>query len=780
MHTVPSRFVFIVTRKYVGCDDCNAGTYSTSQGASGKSLCLPCPAGAYSVSQASTTCVTCQAGTYSMTEQASSSNMCLLCEGGKYAFRISAPAQGLLAVYVFSSAGFVQDSGPYNLMLTASGNSPVPGADCLFESCAEFKHQDQSFYLPIIPIADSSGFSLCLWYSSAPNVSSGQALFGFNEGQLFAGRLYESDDLIVRVYSGTHLVYYYTVIGGFQPGKWNHLCLCLDSDWMLTIYMNGTLQSNPFHMGDFLLTQNWTSNFIGQTAPKWSYDSSSYLGLIGEFRIYSRQLSPAEILELTSWRGQSYNATSCSMCLAGMFSSAQGASSESTCQLCVAGSYSHLNSSTACNLCAKGTFSSAVGSQSSTRCSDCYAGTYSDSPGSSNCSQCPAGTSSAISGASSNVSCIICPVGKTSEPGAGTCHKCSVLQSCYNWQCPAGQYRKGDLCETCTVCENINASKTKCTAYSDAQCAPCADSFCEIVQTTMTLTGFETSNDFEMYGSDALKASIAQGLGDGISAADVVILDVCDATGCTTVRRIIRGRSSSSDISVTFQVFSSADTKLIAVKLKMSNFSSTIATSMSHQTNRSINVSGLVAPNVDCQTGYYLDSSSACASCTICSAYLVQCGSNSDAVCVTSSQITEITAGAACAAGFLLIIVVTAVYRWDVTRKREEVSRRLMNPMLLDPCNTPVVEKDLPWALRNKYKPVSVLGRGAYGVVLEAVEMKNTSFNNLLAIKLIFPVGRYFTDEELKGIEREVVGMLVSPYIDHWSKRGYLLLSTTS
>ena len=261
-----------------------------------------------------------------------------------------------------------------------------------------------------------------------------------------------------------------------------------------------------------------------------------------------------------------------------------------------------------------------------------------------------------------------------------------------------------------------------------------------------------------MYGIAALKASVAEGLGDGVSAADVVILDVCEGSGCTTVRRIIRGRStgSSSDISVTFEVFSSANTAQIAVKLKMSNFSSMIAATMSHQTNRSINVSGVAAPNVDCQAGSYLDSSSSCAPCTVCSAYLVQCESSADAVCVTSSQaqITEITAGVACA-GVMLIVVITAAYRWEVSRKRAEVSRRLME--LLDPCNTPVVENDLQWALRNKYKAVSVLGRGAYGVVLEAAELKNTCTNNLLAIKLIFPLGRHFTDEELKDLEREVV-----------------------
>ena len=132
----------------------------------------------------------------------------------------------------------------------------------------------------------------------------------------------------------------------------------------------------------------------------------------------------------------------------------------------------------------------------------------------------------------------------------------------------------------------------------------------------------------------------------------------------------------------------------------------------------------------------------------------MHCGSNADAVCATSSQITEIIAGVASAAVFVLILVMSALYRWNSLRKRAMVSRRLMDLEPLVPGTTPVLEKDLPWALRIKYHAKGVLGRGAFGVVLEAVDKNN---HDLCAIKLIFPVGKQFTAEEFKALEREVI-----------------------
>ena len=274
----------------------------------------------------------------------------------------------------------------------------------------------------------------------------------------------------------------------------------------------------------------------------------------------------------------------------------------------------------------------------------------------------------------------------------------------------------------------------------------------------MTLKGFETISDFQIYGTAAFKISVASALGGGLSPADVVISQVCDSTGsCSAVRRVIQGRrSSASDVTVSFSVYSDTDPSEIAAKIEMSNFTNAISSVMSAQTNRTVNAStSATAPTLQCQADYYLESSSTCVPCSVCSSYLVHCGSSTDAVCSTTSQTTVIVAAVAAAAGASLVVVVVAVYRWNMLRKRAVVSRRLMDieSEAFIPGEIAVMEHDLPWALRQNYEAKGVLGRGAFGVVLEALDIHAKS---LVAIKLVFPVGRQFTNEELNGLLREV------------------------
>ena len=462
-----------------------------------------------------------------------------------------------------------------------------------------------------------------------------------------------------------------------------------------------------------------------------------------------------ELVELTSWRGQSYNATTCTVCGYGLFSSAIGATTPSTCKLCEAGSYASFDSVTVCTLCPAGKFLPKTGSSSSAQCLECNAGEYSEFSGSANCTECAAGTSCDITGANSNSSCVLCPIGKTSAPGAAACRKCTALESCYNWECLAGQYRKGDICSSCSKCKYANASNIRCTSYSDAQCAPCSGSLCGSVQSSITLAGFDTTADFEIYGAVAFKASVAIVIGGGTLSEQVIISEVCDSIGCSTLRRNMQSRRSASDVSVTFQVFTTDDPSKIAAKVKASNFSSFVAASISQETNRTVNASSASIQSTQCQTGYYQNSASDCRPCTVCSAYLVQCGSSTDAVCSTTSQITVIVASVAAVVGFLLFLVVGGVYRWNEVKKRAEISRRLMS--LSDeefhPGQTKIEENDLPWVLRLRYTAKSVLGRGAFGVVLEAEDKSGKA----VAIKLVFPVGKEFDKEELKGLLREVL-----------------------
>ena len=64
-------------------------------------------------------------------------------------------------------------------------------------------------------------------------------------------------------------------------------------------------------------------------------------------------------------------------------------------------------------------------------------------------------------------------------------------------------------------------------------------------------------------------------------------------------------------------------------------------------------------------------------------------------------------------------------------------------------------QQDLPWQLRNQYQALQVLGRGAFAVVIRSQLKSN--HNNTHAIKLIFPVGRYFDADTKKQLDREVL-----------------------
>ena len=131
----------------------------------------------------------------------------------------------------------------------------------------------------------------------------------------------------------------------------------------------------------------------------------------------------------------------------------------------------------------------------------------------------------------------------------------------------------------------------------------------------------------------------------------------------------------------------------------------------------------------------------------------MRCGSSTDAVCSTTSQTSEIVESVPSVAGVVIFLI--AIFRWNVIRKRGAVSRRLMEIPSEDfvPGKTAVDQQDLPWSLRLRYKARGVLGRGAFGVVLEALDIRA---NSLVAIKLVFPVGRQFTNEELQRLLLEV------------------------
>ena len=98
-------------------------------------------------------------------------------------------------------------------------------------------------------------------------------------------------------------------------------------------------------------------------------------------------------------------------CAAGKYSDVEGATSNNTCQDCLPGEYSLANA-TSCTLCAAGTYSS---QKASSQCSVC-AHVYFSLPGATTCENCSVGEEVSITANfdifNKTYGCVKCPVGK--------------------------------------------------------------------------------------------------------------------------------------------------------------------------------------------------------------------------------------------------------------------------------------------------------------------------------------------------------------------------------
>ena len=91
-----------------------------------------------------------------------------------------------------------------------------------------------------------------------------------------------------------------------------------------------------------------------------------------------------------------------------------------------------------------------------------------------------------------------------------------------------------------------------------------------------------------------------------------------------------------------------------------------------------------------------------------------------------------------------------AVVCWR--RLRVVTSRRLLEAAV----GTEARQGDLPYELRRKYEAVRVVGRGAFGVVIEAWQLTNGRRNVPRAVKLMYSERAALTDKEVRRMDREV------------------------
>jgi hypothetical protein len=96
----------------------------------------------------------------------------------------------------------------------------------------------------------------------------------------------------------------------------------------------------------------------------------------------------------------------------------------------------------------------------------------------------------------------------------------------------------------------------------------------------------------------------------------------------------------------------------------------------------------------------------------------------------------------------LLVLLALAYWRFQMA----PVSRRLIGAAKGTPAN----QKDLPYELRGRFEAVSVLGSGAFGVVIEAWQLSAGHRTTRRAVKVVHAEHRRFRDKDIRRLNREV------------------------
>lgn len=160
--------------------------------------------------------------------------------------------------------------------------------------------------------------------------------------------------------------------------------------------------------------------------------------------------------------------TSCTACAAGQYLYQPASRHESpSCRSCATGLYSEANA-TRCSHCEPGTFSSSIGAR---RCADCAVGRFAASEGASACTDCPAGTFGIAMGAiSADDGCDVCRPGQY-QVQANRRRRIGVSiaeMNCHS--CDPGRFSASEGASDCTECSfwlGADEGATECTSLSE-------------------------------------------------------------------------------------------------------------------------------------------------------------------------------------------------------------------------------------------------------------------------------------------------------------------------
>ena len=407
-----------VAGKYVsehGCDLCDPGSYSYSDGsaaciacdigeyASGSGTpyqCDFCEPGSFSGSTGASWCVLCSPSTFAAIAGAGN---CEACPDGQYSTLLGATVCSLCAAGKYFSSWRMQiNTGP------ATWNEAEQSCMGQGGQLASIDSEAESEYLTSL-IYSSNAYNLYWIGYYTNNVSSGSWRWADGSESSYIDWNSKNDE----TWDGMN--YYYQE----------------DSVCAVVLGLN-----------------YWAPG-------SWQEEECFYtLGFVCEF-------DPCETCVPGTYSSEQ-GSSSCDACPAGTFVSAIGAIN---CTECASGSFSNESSSICIQCtglsmlgcdgdCPEGQYWDALESV----CLECPPGFYKDEIGPSNCSICESGTYAPASYASN---CVVCDIGTFSNGGASFCEPC-----------PSGSWNAETGAGNCTECESGSYS-TALEATSDSICQIC-------------------------------------------------------------------------------------------------------------------------------------------------------------------------------------------------------------------------------------------------------------------------------------------------------------------
>ncbi|MBI2137530.1 LamG domain-containing protein [Candidatus Woesearchaeota archaeon] len=199
---------------------------------------------------------------------------------------------GLAVYWKFDSPTPLDDSGTNNNDGTISGNPTWQASGCKSGGCYSFDNvlnDNDYIYKGDNPTLDVPQFTVAFW--TYPTFATNQWRYAFGKGINAAGALAIGHH---SAFPNNWFLFYGTssnFFGTYQQNQWAHIAVSYDGATWRT-YVNGAPTQTFAQVGPGL--NNAFSLVVG------SQDTKDWNGLIDDFRVYSKVLTPAEIAALAA------------------------------------------------------------------------------------------------------------------------------------------------------------------------------------------------------------------------------------------------------------------------------------------------------------------------------------------------------------------------------------------------------------------------------------------------------------------------------------------------